>query len=703
MAFPPNTKTYASGVREYYECPRCGGRFVNEDGQFVSKTEEQLVLLYFVFEGNPIYGYTDLCWVRSYNGADADVTIPDAVPADYPDSTLRGKTVTAVFGKAFKGKTFVTSVTAGDALTGIYNSAFEGCTSLETVTVGSGLKDIGADAFKGCTALESFTSSSMEDIDFSHYTHESGSEQSFDIGTEVVFRGPHGSSLLAIADYYDTTFSPTDRHVNPVWTWTADYCSATATFDCGGTCQLNGDEHSAAITRDGTVYTATVTVDGKEYTDTVDVAESAAAMIVPNHYYADFRSAIIAAHDTYNDAVIELLKDTSFTWDPELCKNYSSFTVKRNSHTLDYTSHPCYPVSITDDSADVATYTANADHTELTLRSVLNESDGEYSIIMFFLCGICGERIDETTYEAEKHAAKAATCTETGNIEYYIISEELGSTVITYYYVLTDTPEYENEVTCIVDDEIAAVTVPIDPNAHQLTNDPEWSWTGSDSEGYTSAAATFTCSRCSATETVTDTAVTSKTNDGSITYTATVEFEGKTYTASKQVFDDGIGARLVGHSISLDGDIGVNFYMELADDIATSDSAYMHFIIPVGNGTTAQDMSVKDARVVKSGDKTYYVFKCRVAAKEMTSSIQAQIIDGDRQGSLYTYSVKDYADYLIAHQDDNQTFKEAVQLVEAMLKYGTYANNYFSDANALEELAVDIPEKAYTKQLCPKV
>ncbi len=467
-AYDPDTNTYASGVREYYDCPKCGGHFANEDGQFVSKTEEQLILLYFVFEGNPIPGYTHLCWVRSYNGADADVTIPDTVPADYPDSNMRGKTVTAVFGSAFKGKTFVTSVTAGDALTGIYSSAFEGCTSLETVTVGSSLKDIGADAFKGCTALESFTSSSTEDIDFSHYTYESGSEQSFDIGTEVVFRGPHGSSLMAIADCYDTTFSPTDRHTEPVWTWAADYCSATATFDCGGTCQLDGDEKAAAVTHDGTVYTAAVTVDGMSYTDTVNVAESAAAMIAPDHYYADFRSAIVAAHDTYDDAVIELLKDTTFTWDLELCKDYPSFKVKRNSHTLDYTSHPCYPVSKSDDTADVVTYTANAEHTELTLRSVLDESDGEYSIVMFYLCGNCGERIDETTYEAEKHAAKAATCTDTGNIEYYIISEELGSTVITYYYVLADSPEYENEVTCVDGDEIAAVTVPIDPDNHPM-------------------------------------------------------------------------------------------------------------------------------------------------------------------------------------------------------------------------------------------
>ena len=696
--------SYINGCVEYYSCPVCSGCFVEENDSFVKKTVSELIVPYFRFRSVTSEGHQQ-CVILDYNGTDADVVIPETVPAGYPDSSRIGNTVTGLDHNAFKDKTFVTNVTIGDGLNGICESAFEGCTGLRTVTIGSGLNRIGKDAFKGCSALESFTTTSTNSIQYQYssgYGDESAGQFSFDPDTDVVFHAPHNSSLLYAAIDYGTAFAATDRHDEPTWNWSYDYSSATATFDCGGTCQLNGNEHSAAISRDGTVYTATVTVDGKDYTDTVDVAESAAAMIAPDHYYTDFRSAIIAAHDTYNDAVIELLKDTSFTWDPELCKNYPSFTVKRNSHTLDYTSHPCYPVSKTDDSSDVVTYTANAEHTELTLRSVLNESDGEYSIIMFFLCGICGERIDETIYEAEKHAAKAATCTETGNIEYYIISEELGSTVITYYYVLADTPEYENEVTCIVDDEIAAVTVPIDPNAHQLTNDPEWSWTGSDSEGYTAATATFTCSRCSATETVIA-AVTSKTNDGSTTYTATVEFEGKTYTASKQVFDDGIGVHLAGHSISLEGDIAVNFYMEIAPEVVSHEGVYMQFTVPnTSKEYHNQKVYLKNLEPVSIGDKTYYVFKCKVAAKDMNSEISAQLIDGDKTSTVYKYSVKEYADYLIEHQDDNQTFKEAVPLVEAMLKYGTYANNYFSDANALEELAVDIPEKAYTETALPE-
>ena len=67
----------------------------------------------------------------------------------------------------------------------------------------------------------------------------------------------------------------------------------------------------------------------------------------------------------------------------------------------------------------------------------------------------------------------------------------------------------------------------------------------------------------------------------------------------------------------------------------------MHFTIPAGGTVTESDVYVKDARKVSSGGKVYYVFKCQVAAKELTSAIKAQIIDGDRSGTEYTYSVRD--------------------------------------------------------------
>ncbi len=164
-----------------------------------------------------------------------------------------------------------------------------------------------------------------------------------------------------------------------------------------------------------------------------------------------------------------------------------------------------------------------------------------------------------------------------------------------------------------------------------------------------------------------------------------------TYTA---VFGagDGLGSELAGHSISLEGDIAVNFYMELSDFvIAHKETAYMRFAVPGENGATEQKEYVRDAKIKEVGDKTYYAFKCRVAAKEMTSDIQAQLIDGTQTGKVYTYSVKQYADYLLSNASVNPDYEKAVPLVKKMLNYGAYAQLYF-DRNADNLANKDLPD-----------
>ena len=102
------------------------------------------------------------------------------------------------------------------------------------------------------------------------------------------------------------------------------------------------------------------------------------------------------------------------------------------------------------------------------------------------------------------------------------------------------------------------------------------------------------------------------------------------------------------------------------------------------------DASLPHAETKTVGSKTYYIFPCSVAAKEMNSIITAQIIDGDNQGNSYTYSVKQYADYLLDNADENGTddqkaYAKAAPLVRAMLQYGSYAKAYF-EGNALDNI-----------------
>nr|WP_316613414.1 hypothetical protein [uncultured Ruminococcus sp.] len=143
---------------------------------------------------------------------------------------------------------------------------------------------------------------------------------------------------------------------------------------------------------------------------------------------------------------------------------------------------------------------------------------------------------------------------------------------------------------------------------------------------------------------------------------------------------DGMGVHLAGHSISLDGDIAVNFYMQLDPELASHEGVKMQFTVP-DTGAEYQNQEVAVCDDIKVGD--YYVFKCRVAAKNMDSVISAQLVDNDNNKSIiYTYSVKEYANYLLENANENGTteqksYAKAAPLVRAMLVYGDNAAYYF--------------------------
>lgn len=145
---------------------------------------------------------------------------------------------------------------------------------------------------------------------------------------------------------------------------------------------------------------------------------------------------------------------------------------------------------------------------------------------------------------------------------------------------------------------------------------------------------------------------------------------------------DGIGAKLAGYSLSLTGNIGVNFYMELSDQIIADKDAYMQFTLP--NGTVTKVLvSEAQTNTTINAEKTYYRFPCEVASYEMTQDIKAQMFDGNGKcGKEYTYTVRDYAQYLI---DNVDLYQDAYPFAVAMLNYGACSQKYFN--KAVDELA----------------
>ena len=145
--------------------------------------------------------------------------------------------------------------------------------------------------------------------------------------------------------------------------------------------------------------------------------------------------------------------------------------------------------------------------------------------------------------------------------------------------------------------------------------------------------------------------------------------------------DMGIGEALAGYTLSLEGDIGVNFYMRFNDVDSLSSNAKMVFTISSidKKNSRTREVYVKpqtDSNLPVATQKDeYYVFKCLVNAKEMTSIITAQVVDGEKKGTEYSYTVQEYAKYMLLRP---QTYKKEQPLIIAMLNYGTACQNYFN-------------------------
>ena len=130
---------------------------------------------------------------------------------------------------------------------------------------------------------------------------------------------------------------------------------------------------------------------------------------------------------------------------------------------------------------------------------------------------------------------------------------------------------------------------------------------------------------------------------------------------------------LLSRSISLNGNIGVNFYMSLADHVSADENAYMLF---TQEGKDSVKVSLQESVARKVKGATAYGFTYEVSAKEMTDTITLQFFYGEGKSSdVYTYSVKEYAD----NQRNNLADRESLMnLLDAMLRYGAASQIQFN-------------------------
>ena len=128
-------------------------------------------------------------------------------------------------------------------------------------------------------------------------------------------------------------------------------------------------------------------------------------------------------------------------------------------------------------------------------------------------------------------------------------------------------------------------------------------------------------------------------------------------------------AQLAKVSVSLKGNIAVNYYMLLTEEVAADRNAYMYFKLVDGEVKIPATDGVK---MVLDGE-TYYVYTCAVDAKEMTDNIVSQFFYGNNVTREHTYNVQTYGKHILAAYDDQATR----DLITAMLNYGAASQLHF--------------------------
>lgn len=129
-----------------------------------------------------------------------------------------------------------------------------------------------------------------------------------------------------------------------------------------------------------------------------------------------------------------------------------------------------------------------------------------------------------------------------------------------------------------------------------------------------------------------------------------------------------ISAEIKGYSLTLSGNIGVNFFYDLSEALLAVDGAKVVFTY----ADKTYEVAVTDG--VYDEETGFYKFTCEVPAKDMATVINCKVVAGEYESETATQSVKGYAEVILS---DTVKYANEQKLVKAMLNYGSAAQTYF--------------------------
>lgn len=549
-------------------------------------------------------------------------------------------------------------------------------------------------------------------------------------GETVTARVKHATKLSSDGGASSISYVFTDAHPydEPVWTWADDLSAATATFTCpDARCQhvetVNADV-DCETTGGSITYTASVTLDGIPYTDSKDVTPRSVNIQVGGvginaNNYTDILGDGTARYDfvtntlTLENADIEVTNGNGIRYNESAGKPFRIVLVGENriADEAGDDSGTCYGIALyaaapgftIGGSGTLAIELASASprvgihaRKALTVDGVAVAVDVTGSGNAVGVDLVYSDSILALSNAARMDVSADGVALQSNrNVQNLRVSDD------SVFAAISDTQAFNDNIR--LTDSHPTVKVNTDPSAEgsaawdgttaltsykyiRLRGDNApctVTWKNGDTvletdngvpcgttpvyDGATPTKAIDTATHTVYTFTGWSPVIGPLTDD--VTYMA--QFASYQYT----------GGKFVGHSLSLKGDIGVNFFVD-----ETVDTANMRVLLSWGSEEDAKTQTYTFEGL--TAEDGAYKFTAGVTAKQMNDTVTAILYVGDTVVDVSEYSVAQYACRILANtggefndlftgENAAEKLQKLQNLCRAMLLYGAKAQAQF--------------------------
>ena len=290
---------------------------------------------------------------------------------------------------------------------------------------------------------------------------------------------------------------------------------------------------------------------------------------------------------------------------------------------------------------------------KLNISEVLEPHDHAYDLIGWtwaddfssaiakFTCPVDGSTKSVEAVVTE--SIQEPTCTEAGLATYTAEAEFEGETY-------TDVKEVEIEA--------------IDHD----WGEPTWTW-----DGVKAAEASFVCKNDPTHITKLEAEISAESADGVLTATATVEFEGQTFTDVKT---SAVSVTVGGATLTIGDIFTVRLYIIPTEELLADEGAYVTM--------NDKQIALSDGQKKTSGNDTMYGFSYDIGFVKLNDDVTIRVFDGEgneltlvkKNGDVlpdgYTYRAQNYI-----NKNASSSNEKLANLLKALNDVGSYAQTYF--------------------------